>query len=89
MADTTDQGAQETAYLPPHAPPTNHGHTTAAWTTTLLVFLGVLVVAGAMMASEVWIAWIGAAIIAVGVIAGKVLQMLGFGQQKVPTEGTR
>lgn len=89
MADTTDQGSQETAYLPPHAPPTNHGHTTAAWTTTLVVFLGVLVVAGAMMASEVLIAWIGAAIVVVGVIAGKVLQMLGFGQQKVPTEGAR
>lgn len=89
MADTTDPGAQEVAYLPPHAPPTNHGHTTAAWTTTLVVVVGVLIVAVAMIANQVTIAWIGGAVVLVGVVAGKVLQVLGFGQQKVPTEGSR
>ena len=28
---------RDLSYLPPSAPPTNHGHTTAAWTTVIVV----------------------------------------------------
>lgn len=80
MADLTNEGARETAYLPPSTPPTNHGHTTAAWVTTILVLIGVVVAAIGMLNAFVWLFWVGIAIAVAGVVAGKVLAVLGFGQ---------
>ncbi|MGP7960860.1 HGxxPAAW family protein [Sanguibacter sp. A247] len=86
MADNNATGASEHLYLPPAAPNDNHGHTTASWTLVVLVLIGVVVAAGAVVASLVWLFWVGMGIAAVGVIAGKVLQVLGHGQ---PTAGER
>ena len=71
---------RETMYLPPAAPHHNHGHTTAAWTTTIVVLLGVLVAAGAVVASLPWLFWVGIGFTALGVVSGKVLAVLGYGQ---------
>jgi len=71
---------RETMYLPPAAPYHNHGHTTAAWTTTIVVLLGVCVAAAAVVASLVWLFWVGIGIAALGVVSGKVLSVLGYGQ---------
>ncbi|HET8599367.1 MAG TPA: HGxxPAAW family protein [Segeticoccus sp.] len=56
-----------------------HGHSTAAWTavTTLLV-AAALIAVGIALDSLVF-ALIGCGLVAVGLIAGKVLQMAGFG----------
>jgi hypothetical protein len=70
----------ETAYLPPKAPPTNHGHTTAAWTTTVLVIVGFLVGALGMVLAIDWVFWAGVVITVLGVLLGKILQVMGHGQ---------
>ncbi|GAA2727903.1 HGxxPAAW family protein [Cellulomonas aerilata] len=70
----------ETAYLPPKAPPTNHGHTTAAWTTTVLVIIGFLVAAAGMVTTIDWLFWTGVGVTVGGVLLGKILQVMGHGQ---------
>lgn len=86
MADNNATGASEHLYLPSAAPNDNHGHTTASWTLVILVLVGVAVAAGAVVASLVWLFWVGMGIVALGVVAGKVLQVFGHGQ---PTASER
>lgn len=66
--------------LPPSSPPINHGNTTAAWVTVLLVVLGALVASVAIAFAAVPVAWVGVGIVLAGLVAGRVLKMLGFGQ---------
>ncbi|MCL3861878.1 HGxxPAAW family protein [Actinotalea sp. K2] len=86
MADKSFDRSSERAYLPPSAPPTNHGHTTAAWTTVILVLVGAVVASLAVMGSLVWLFWVGLGIVLLGVIVGRVLKMLGFGQPGPSTD---
>ena len=72
--------ARDLSYLPPSAPPRNHGHTTAAWTTVVLVLVGSTVASVAVLFAWVWLFWVGLAVVALGIAAGKVLQILGHGQ---------
>ncbi len=80
MADLSEDDTRELAYLPPSAPPTNHGHTAAAWVTTIVVVVGVLVAALATLNAFVWLFWVGIGLAVAGVVAGKVMAILGFGQ---------
>lgn len=57
----------------------DHGHSVAAWTT-----VGILIVASAIMSAAVlwpnlWLFIGGAALGVVGLVAGKVLSMAGYG----------
>lgn len=70
----------ETIHLPPTTAPTNHGRTVAAWTTTWVVVLGGVVAALGVTFTLVWLFWAGMGVIALGVVLGKVLQLLGHGQ---------
>ncbi|MBD3778715.1 MULTISPECIES: HGxxPAAW family protein [unclassified Cellulomonas] len=70
----------ETLRLPPSAPPTNHGHTTAAWTTTVIVLVGAVAAALGMIVGQVWLFWVGMGVALGGVVVGKVLQVAGYGQ---------
>ncbi|KGM14348.1 HGxxPAAW family protein [Cellulomonas bogoriensis] len=80
MGQETHDTGTERAYLPVAAPPTNHGHTRAAWVTVTLVLLGGVISSLAFIVSQVWMFWAGMGVVVVGVIAGYVLKMLGFGQ---------
>jgi hypothetical protein len=79
MADRSTSRS-ETAYLPPSGPPMNHGHTTAAWFTTFSVILGFTVGAVGMVLALTWLFWTGLAILVLGLVTGKVLQVMGHGQ---------
>lgn len=79
MRETHD-GPGEVSYLPPAAPPRNHGHTTAAWVTVTLVLVGALVASVAVVLGEAWMLWGGLGVIVVALVLGRVLKMLGFGQ---------
>lgn len=70
----------EVAYLPPASPPRNHGHTTAAWVTVGLVILGAVVAAWGVVVAEPWVFWAGLGVVLLGLVLGRVLKMLGFGQ---------
>lgn len=63
----------------------SHGHTPAAWTTVLVIFLGVLI--GALgVATLTWpLFWAGVGVMVLGGIVGKVMQMMGMGQGEAPT----
>ncbi len=87
MADLSENDARELAYLPPSAPPVNHGHTTAAWVTTITVLIGVVAAALAVLNAMVWLFWVGMGIAFAGIVTGKVLAILGFGQPN-PNDST-
>jgi hypothetical protein len=70
----------EVAHLPPSAPPTNHGHTVAAWTTVVIVLVGSLVACVGVLVAIVWMFWAGLAVVLIGVIVGRVLKGMGYGQ---------
>ncbi len=86
MTETNPAAGRD--HLPPSAPPTNHGNTTAAWVTVLLVVLGGLVAAVAMVIPSVPVVWVGVGIVVAGLVAGRVLKMLGLGQPSSPADGT-
>ncbi|MFC8921752.1 HGxxPAAW family protein [Cellulosimicrobium sp. NPDC057127] len=71
----------EIAYLPPAAPPTNHGHTVAAWFTMIGIIVGVLVAAVGVVVAAVWLFWVGMGVVAVSLLGGLVLRNLGYGQK--------
>lgn len=83
MADSSAQ--TEISYLPPSAPPANHGHTRAAWFTTAVVVLGSVIAGVAMCFAAVWLVWVGAAVVVVGLIGGKLLSVAGYGQGSLGT----
>lgn len=80
----TDSSAPiDVSYLPPSSPPSNHGHTLAAWFTTIVVVVGSIVAGVAMCVPVVWLVWVGAAIVVVGLVGGKILAVAGYGQPPV------
>lgn len=70
----------ETLRLPPTAPPTNHGHTTAAWTTTVVVLVGSVAAALGLIFALTWLFWTGMGVALAGVVVGMVLRAAGYGQ---------
>jgi hypothetical protein len=57
----------------------HHGNTPAAWTGVSLLLLG-FIVAGVALMMESWTGfWIGAAIGAVGILAGVIMSKTGHG----------
>lgn len=79
MRETNDRSG-EVNYLPPAAPPRNHGHTTAAWVTVTLVLVGAVVSSIGVVLGEEWMFWVGLGVVVVALVLGRVLKMLGFGQ---------
>ncbi|HWS57070.1 MAG TPA: HGxxPAAW family protein [Actinotalea sp.] len=76
MSDSTPTVAD----LPVSGPPANHGRTTAAWVTVTIVVLGALISSLAVVAGVAPVFWAGLGVVAIGLVAGRVLRMLGFGQ---------
>lgn len=65
-------------------PHESHGNSVAAWTAVTIVMVASLVAAIGVLASAPWLFWVGMALVVVGVVAGKVLQMMGFGVKREP-----
>lgn len=80
MGDRASDRNAELAHLPVASPPRNHGNTTAAWVTVGFVLLGSVIASAAVVAARPWLFWAGLGVVAVGVVVGRVLKMLGFGQ---------
>ena len=63
-----------------HDPAHDHeGNSVAAWTAVSIIMLGSLVSAIAFPLTSTWLFWVGIVVIVLGVVAGKVLAMMGFG----------
>jgi hypothetical protein len=64
----------------------DHGNTPAAWTAVIIMTLGFLIGAVAVIMQNWTLFWIGGVgLVVAGAIVGKVMQMMGMGQQ-LPTE---
>jgi hypothetical protein len=57
----------------------SHGHSLAAWTLVAGVLVGTFVVCLAAVIEVTWLAVAGIVICVVGLVAGRLLQMAGFG----------
>ncbi len=66
--------------LPPAAPPSNEGHTVAAWVTVVVILIGAAISCLAVIGSSTVGFWVGIGVIALGLVVGRVLKMLGLGQ---------
>lgn len=57
----------------------DHGSTPAAWTAVTIIMVAFLVGGVGVLVSEPWIFWAGLVLVVVGVVVGKVMQMMGMG----------
>jgi hypothetical protein len=57
----------------------NHGHSVAAWTAVLILIVASAVMSIAVLFPNVWLFVGGVVLAVVGVVAGKVLSMAGYG----------
>ena len=62
----------------------DHGHSVAAWTAVGILLIGTAVMALAVALATVPLFVVGAVVCVVGVVAGKVLGMAGYGAKDVP-----
>jgi hypothetical protein len=59
----------------------DHGHTPAAWTAVLIILAGIFIGAFAVAVLNWPLFWIGGVgVIVLGLIVGKVMQMMGLGK---------
>jgi len=59
-----------------------HGHSTAAWTAVTILLVASFLLCLSVVVQSWTLAIIGLVLVVVGVVAGKVLAMAGFGQTK-------
>jgi Family of unknown function (DUF6704) len=57
-----------------------HGHTPAAWTAVTIVLIGFVVGGVALIVAQPWLAFVGASIVVLGGVVGKIMQMMGLGK---------
>jgi hypothetical protein len=63
----------------------NHGQSVASWTCVSIVALGFLLATIAVVAGSLVLGVIGAVVVVLGAIAGKVLAAMGFGMSGKPS----
>ena len=57
----------------------SHGNTPAAWTAVTIMFVGFLLSGIALPVEAPWLFFVGLAVVALGAVVGKVMQMMGLG----------
>jgi multisubunit Na+/H+ antiporter MnhG subunit len=60
----------------------NHGNTIAAWTGVGVIMIGGLIMAIAVVLASITLFVVGAVVAVLGVVAGKVLSMAGYGAKR-------
>jgi hypothetical protein len=61
----------------------NHGSTPAAWTAVTIIMIAFAVGAIGVVMASAPLFWVGAALIVVGLVVGKVMSMMGMGAKPV------
>jgi len=77
-----DHRGQEAPAEPPErvaAQHDAHGQSLASWTAVVVIMLGALVMAIAVVITTVWLFVVGAVVVVLGALSGKVLSAMGFG----------
>ena len=57
----------------------DHGHSVAAWTSVGIILLGAAIMSVAIVFANVPFAVVGGVVVVLGMVAGKVLAMAGYG----------
>lgn len=57
-----------------------HGSTPAAWTLVTILMIASVVGAIGIVSANYTLFWVGVGLVVVGLIVGKVMQMMGLGQ---------
>jgi hypothetical protein len=57
----------------------SHGNTPAAWTAVSIMFVGFLIAGLALPFSLPWLFFVGLAVVVIGAVVGKAMQMMGMG----------
>lgn len=57
----------------------NHGSTPAAWTAVTIIMIAFLIGGIGVVVAQPWLFWAGVALVVVGLVVGKVMQMMGMG----------
>ena len=65
----------------------SHGHTPAAWTAVTIMVAGFLISGLALPFSLAWLFFVGLAVVALGAVVGKVMQMMGMGNTLTYKDG--
>jgi hypothetical protein len=60
----------------------DHGSTPAAWTAVAIIMIAFVVGTLAIILGNWPMFWVGAGLVVVGAIAGKVMSMMGLGKKK-------
>lgn len=66
----------------------HHGKTPAAWTGSAIALIGFLVGGVGTVLAQVWLFVVGAALLVLALIVGKVMQMMGLGQSPRAAESS-
>jgi|GEM_PF-2897830 len=86
LTHKTDQGEHSTMteehvdYLPPARTPWNEGKTLAAWLTTWILLAGGVAISIGFVLPSVALVVVGAVVIVLGLLAGRILAILGHGK---------
>ncbi|MFN8077451.1 MAG: HGxxPAAW family protein [Kineosporiaceae bacterium] len=56
-----------------------HGNSVAAWTAVGIMMVGFLVASIAVAVAQLWLGIVGAVVVVLGAVVGKVLSAMGFG----------
>ena len=57
----------------------DHGSTPAAWTAVTIIMVAFLLGGLGVLIAQPWVFWAGVVLAVVGVVVGKVMQMMGMG----------
>ncbi|HEX5017154.1 MAG TPA: HGxxPAAW family protein [Actinomycetes bacterium] len=57
----------------------NHGSTPAAWTAVTIIMVAFVVGGIGVLIAQPAVFWVGAGLVIVGIVVGKVMQMMGLG----------
>ena len=59
----------------------HHGNTPAAWTGVTLILLAFVVGGIGLVIGSMLVFWVGVALAPIGIVVGKVMQMMGLGAE--------
>ncbi|MCI0688293.1 MAG: hypothetical protein L0Y54_13820 [Sporichthyaceae bacterium] len=57
----------------------DHGHSTAAWTATVVALAGFVVGGLALVLARPWLFYLGIGLLVLAAVIGKMMQMMGLG----------
>lgn len=64
----------------------NHGQTPAAWTAVSIIMFAFFLGTFAVIIAQPWLFWVSVGLIVVGLVAGQVMSMMGYGAPREDDE---